>query len=308
MKHFMLLLLLINTAVAKNCNLKIVHFDINQSVKLIIQSSKKCKGYGVKLFLKNNSVYSFYVNFTPKITKEAPPFGFSFQLKGEKYHSLGVDKNIIGIKSKVKLLKDSSIKNDKNGFRVYWHISLDNINTLKEISFDNIKLKHTSPKECKRVYLTYLTKPREQNITVKSGKFINFCKSSWSIQDSNSLLNEIFHLTPSNKKNLKKRKNRDILEFISNKHSKNVNQKSCKIYVNLINSHNLQAINSKDFIFLVEKINKEFYKRKFKNSSFEILRGVYGIKAISNRYSGTSQIINCDGGDYYVTIPVFAHI
>ncbi len=307
MKKFLLFILLGYLAVANSCNLKVLNFDINDSINLTIHSSKKCKGYGVKLKLKDNSAFKFYVNFTPKIVNQAPPFGFSLS-DGKEFISLGVDKNIIDSKLDAKLLENSKIYDIKNGFNIYWHISLKNLNELQKITAENIEIRHMDSNKCKILYLSYLSKTRDKPITVDKNKFINFCKSTWVINDSNSLLEELIKISTSNLKSIKEGNNSEILNFIKGTKHKKSNKKSCKIYVDLIDMNSLNPINSNNFTFWVEKINGESYERKFKKSSFKLLKGSYGIKAISKRYSGTSQIINCDGGDYYVTIPVFAHI
>ena len=297
-------LILIGLARANSCNLKLLSFDVNKSINLTLQSDKKCKGYSVAIALKNGKSYNFYVNFSPKIVNQAPPFGFSLS-DGKEFVSLGVDKNIIDSKLDAKLLEDSKIENAKGGFVTKWDIYIKELDSLQKIAAKNIEIKHMGKRECKMVYLHYLSKQRSKDVNIDAKRFINFCKKSWIINDKNLLLNQLFKVAT---KDLKDAKNRDILEFINDKPIKSSNKKSCKINIKLINSVNLKPISDRGFSFVVEKINDESYSKIYKKSSFELLKGSYGISVVGNRFSGQSQIINCDGGDYNVTIPLKPHI
>ncbi len=302
MRVFVLLLFFAAIAAAKSCNLKLLNFDVNKSINLTLQSDKKCKGYSVAIALKNGKSYNFYVNFTPKIVNQAPPFGFSL-FDGKEFISLGVDKNIIDSKLDAKLLEDSKIDTLKSGYSTYWHIYLKNLDALKEINAANIEIRHTGIRECRMVYLNYLTQPREKKVTVKRDEFIDFCRKSWSINDKNSLLSELFRF---NKSDLNK--SSEIFKFMESEAPKKSNKKSCKISIDLVNRNTLYPVDSRGFTFLVEKVNNESFSKVYKKSTFELPKGLYGIRAVERNFSGRSQIINCNGGDLHVTIPVYAHI
>ena len=304
MKAILLLLLLFGSLFANNCKLKVLKFDIDSSLHLTLESNKECKGYGVDLELKDGDKFTFYVNFRPKIVNQAPPFGFSLS-NGKGYISLGVDKNIIDSKLDAKLLEDSKIESVKNSSITYWHIYLKELDSLKKITASGVEIKHMGQRECKMVYLNYLTQVRVKEPNVDMGRFINFCKSTWIIDNKDLLLNQLFKMTT---KDLKNPKNRDILEFIKEKPIKKSTKNSCKVTVKLVHAISLQPISDSSFTYIVEKINNESYHKLYKKSSFELLRGSYGISVVGDRFSGQSRLINCEGGDFYVTIPLFPHI
>lgn len=304
MKIISILILLIDIVLANNsCNLKLLNFDVNRSINLTFHNKKDCKGYILNIEKKDGNIYNIYVNLTSKIINQAPPYGFSIS-NGDKFYSLGVDKHIRDSKINIKLLEDSKIDTTKYGFNINWHIYLKKINNLKKIIANNIEIEHMKKDKCKIVYLDYLTTPRRGKISITTKEFMKFCSKTWSIIDKNSML---IQLLKFNKNDIENQKYKVFLEGKENiKNSTNKN--SCNIYIDLIDMNTLKPISSNDFIFLVDKINKESYEKEFRRDNFNLLKGIYSIKAVDNNYTGRSKIIDCRGEDYNVTIPLLPNI
>jgi len=254
----------------------------------------------------NKRIFTFYVNFEPKIVNNAPPDGFSVKIQNRHYTSLGVDGNIIEKDLPVCLKSESKIKILKDHILIKWLIRLEDIGKLSKIELPSITIKHPSNDECRFAYNNHLTTPRQKPVFYPFDKFLNFCKSKWIAEEKNKPYIEIFKLSYEDIKKLQKRGDTTLLNFLGfSKQSNHSSKGSCNIHILLYDSKNYEKLNPKKFKFHLEKLNKETYERDFDKDSIDVANGgVYVIRATSGEYSGKSKVIICKGGKYYVAILV----
>ncbi len=294
------------------CNAEINNFSLfnfNNTILLETKNNKSCKGFKIKL-LYDKKIFTFYVNFETKLVNNAPPEGFSVKSPGKDYLSLGVDGNIIKRNLPVYLKSKSRIRRLKNGVLVKWLIGVKDLSKISEIEVGNSTLKHPSKEDCRFAYNDYLTTPRlKEFIFYPFDKFINFCKSRWTIEKRGELLKEIFSVSDKDIEKLREKGDIDLLKFMGFLKKKDyMPSKRCKLHILIFDSLNYRTLNTKEFSFHLKKLNKETYERDFKGNIAVVNKGVYVIEVKSNSYFGKSKVVICKGGEYYVAILVRGNI
>ncbi|AEA34564.1 hypothetical protein [Hippea maritima] len=292
------------------CNIKTNNFSLsNNTILLETKNNKSCRGFKIKL-IYNKEIFTFYVNFEPKIVNNAPPYGFSVKIPNKDYLSLGVDGNIFERNLPVYLRNESKIEILKDYVLVRWVIKPKDINRISKIEIGNVIIKHPSNKDCQLTYNDYLTTPRQKPTFYPFDKFLNFCKSKWLIERKDKPFRVIFRVSDEDIKELQKRGNVALLSFLGF-----VKQKTqafgdrCNIHILLYDSKNYKRLNPTGFRFHLKKLNKEAYEMSFDEESVAVASGgVYVIRTTSSEYWGKSRIIICKKGEYYVAILVRSKI
>lgn len=292
------------------CNIEINSFSLsNNTILLKTKNNKSCKGFKIKL-VYDKRIFTFYVNFEPKLVNDAPPEGFSVKIQGKHYLSFGVDGNIIERNLPVYLKSESRIRSLENGVLVKWVIKVMDISKISKIKIGGTTIEHPSEEDCRFAYNDYLTTPRLKEFAFYPfDKFLNFCKSRWITEKRGALFKEIFSVSDIDIKELRKKGDKNLLKFMGILKQKNYTpSKKCKIHILIFHSLNYRTLNPQEFSFHIKKLNKETYERSFKGSSIVVNKGIYVIEAKSNGYSGKSKAIICKGGEYYVAILVRSNI
>ncbi len=227
------------------CNIEINSFSLlNNTILIETKINKSCKGFRIKLTY-NKKIFTFYVNFEPKIVNNAPPEGFSVKMQNTHYLSLGVDGNIIERNLPVYLKRESKIRNSKNSVLVKWTIKAKDISKVSEIKVGNSILKHPSKEDCRFAYNDYLTTPRlKEPVFYPFDKFLNFCKSKWTIEKRGALFKEIFSVSDRDIERLREIGDKNLLRFMGLLKQKDYTpSKKCKIYILIFDSKSYRKLN-----------------------------------------------------------------
>lgn len=308
---FLLLLFFIASCQPKNdtCSVKIKNFGTpNNTIYLKTKNNKNCKGFKINLTY-NKKIFSFYVNFEPRMVNNAPPYGFSAKTPNKDYLSLGVDGNIIERNLPVYLRSESKIEILKDYVLIRWVIKPKDINKISKIEVADTTIKHPSNKDCQLAYNDYLTTPRQKPAFYPFDKFLNFCKSKWLIEREDKPFRMIFRVSSEDIKELQKRGNAALLSFLGfAKQKRRPSKDSCNIHILLYDAKNYKRLSPTGFNFRLKKLNKETYERAFYKDNIAVNKGMYVINALSKNCSGKSKVIICKGGEYYVAILVGSKI
>ncbi len=278
-------------------------------ITITTRVNQRCPGIEATVFYKSGK-YKIYVNLEHGIIKGAPPMGFSIKAPDKEYISLGVDKHIIDTNLPVRLKQDSKITLINNFITVKWRIKAENINYLSQIKIGDTIIKHIPTNECRLIYDSYLTTPRKHKIPAcPVDTFLKFCRTKWMIYKKNSGFKRLFRLTRYDIQKIEKEHNYILLKFLNiYKKEKIQKGKICRIHISLIDLKDYKQIEPAGFSFVLEKINKETFKKTFYKPDMDVFSGTYIVRAISKQYKGTSRLIDCETGDYYVAILLKNHI
>ncbi len=314
----------------QSCELEVKKFILDGNrLKIITEGSENCTGITVK-FDHGNDWIAFFVNFTPKILKNAPPFGFSKKASFNKgYASLGVDKHIRKITDSPIILNEDTKINESNGkIEVSWSFLVKDTQDLSKIAILNdskkiITISRLNKNDCSFIYNNLISEPKYvEQLPVSLElfpfkKFLSFCSKKWRINGPDKLIQEIFGVTDDDIKKLKKSGELELVNFLKilkksdlkrEKHFK-TSGKLCKILITPFDARVHKKLSHFGFVFYAEKINKESFEQEFEVPVIELPKGSYIIRAIGNRYHGTSKLVNCYGGDKItLAIPVMPNI
>ncbi len=316
----------------KSCELKVKKFSLNgDKIKIVTVNRENCAGINMN-FDYDSKKFTFFVNFTPKILKNAPPFGFSKKAPFDNdYTSLGVDRHIRRVTdSPIVLNEDTKIKTfeSRGKIEISWSFFVKNAKKLSDITIFNdskktVTISRLNKEDCGVIYNSLISKPRYVKRLPRSPeifpfkKFLSFCSQKWQINDPDELIHEFFGITENDLKTLKDSGRQELVNFLKTleesdlktKKHYNASGKRCKILVTPVDAIVHEKLGPSWFVFYVEKINKESFEQKFEGPVIELPKGSYIIRAIGNRYNGRSPLVNCYGGENItLAIPVMPNI